>query len=163
MQTTYPYSISVDFPSGLDTAALADELREDFGFDGVMEGITTDGDVCLVYMADVLAPAQKATLDMAVSQHSGLAKPFEKKHYEEEYNGQRIIRETWWARRAQDGTLSKKVEETTYIYDAADQRTRLLVEAIATYDKSGAVVKVRKWQYKTVRNGSQTIVQKLEA
>lgn len=160
--TTYLYSIANDFSNGVNSEALADELSEDFGFGGVVEGITTDGDVCLVYMANVLAQAQKATLDLAVSQHSGLAKPFEKKHYEEEYDGQRIVRETWWARRAQDGTLSKKVEETTYAYDVADRRTRLLVEAVATYDKSGAVVKVRKWQYKTVRNGSQTIVQKLE-
>jgi hypothetical protein len=156
----YLFSIVSDFPNGVvDPEAFRLELIEDFTFDEPL-GVGTTGDVVVVSTADDLTPEQLITLDAAVAAHQGTSRAFERKHFEEEFDGPRLVRETWWARVLTGGvTFSKKVTERLYAYKNGN---RLMKESYTEFNPNGSVLRVRNWVFKTVKDGTTTRVLKVE-
>jgi hypothetical protein len=150
------FSIAVSFPSGLNEGALYDELLYDYDFT-MLEGIAVNGDACSISFHDDLTVAQLASLDVAVAAHDGQPKPFTKKHYEQEFDNSRLLRETWWALSVGD-VLSRKVEETLYIYSGS----RLMSEEFKQYLRDGSVASTRTWHFKQEKIGTVLRVRKVE-
>jgi hypothetical protein len=153
----YEYSIQNDFPNqAVEVGTFRDELVYDLNFDSQI-GVASNGDVCSVQVATALTDPQKASLDAGVAAHLGVAKPFEKKHYEQEFDRTRLIRETWWARSSGD-VLSLKVEETLYTYSGS----RLITEQFKQYNRDGSAAVTRNWIFRQEKVGTSLRVRKVE-
>lgn len=72
--TEYNYSISTDFPAGLSSGRLVEEIRNST-IVIALDHISTSGDVCSVWFKDQLSVGDEASLDSLVSAHSGLELP----------------------------------------------------------------------------------------
>jgi len=156
MATFYEFAVSA-FSNGLDVEALGDELRYDFDFGANLNGVSADASLCRVDFTVDLNSAQEDTLNEAVAAHPGTAKPFVKKHYEQEFDRTRLIRETWWARSSGD-VLSVKVEETLYTYSGS----RLVTEQFKQYNRDGSVEQTRNWILRQEKVGTSLRVRKME-
>ena len=150
------FSIAVSFPNGINEGALYDELHYDYAFT-ILSGISVDGDNCAISFTDDLTAEQLVSLDVAVAAHLGQPKPFTKNHYEQEFDNSRLLRETWWARSIGD-VLSRKVEETIYVYSGS----RLISEVFKQYYRDGSVASTRTWHFKQEKIGTVLRVRKIE-
>lgn len=156
MSVDYDFSVASDFPSGVDSGALQDELFYDFGF-ATLLGVSVGDDLCRITFSAALTAGQETTLAAARAAHDGQPKPFAKKHYEQEFDNSRLVRETWWARASGDA-LSLKVEETLYTYSGS----RLMAEQFKSYNRDGSVASERNWIFRQEKVGTTLRVRKVE-
>ena len=71
LQESFPFSLSTDFPSGLDASVLDAQIRASSISSAVLDGINIEGDVVTINFDDFLVFADSETLKALVAAHDG--------------------------------------------------------------------------------------------
>jgi len=158
---TYVYSLSLDFPHGLDESLLGRQIK-DAALSQPLLDLGRRGDPVDITFAAALSPPEIATLDGLVAVHDPVGFTFEPRYREEEYDASTnvLLRRTFYALRVGPGLYKYKTEDTFFTYTPPS--TIPDTEKLVSYDDTGVVKITKSWVYIVSIVGGSRIVQRDE-